>query len=233
MLNIKVMFNLVVVTVFIVLLSSVAVASSNEKIVFLGDSLTAFADWNELFSNGNIINQGVGGDTSRDIYNRLGAVINVAPKKTSRDIYNRLGAVINVAPKKIFIMAGINDIIKGKSVEDLILTYNKILNVLINRLPNVEIYVMSILPVNFDGEPTDIYMKYSLYINTNVIAANEKLKQTVVQYKDKYKVKYLDIYGAFVYAGTIKLNPLFTYDGIHLTREGYVNWKQQIKRYVY
>ncbi|MBF0568228.1 MAG: hypothetical protein HQK95_05110 [Nitrospirae bacterium] len=211
MLKIKVMFKIAVV---FVLLTSVAVASSNEKIVFLGDSLTAFADLNEMFPNGNIINRGVYGDTSRDMYNRL-------------------GAVINDAPKKIFIMAGINDIIRGQSVEDLILTYNKILNVLISKLPNTEVYVISILPVNIEVEPPDLYIKYNSYINTNVIIANEKIKQTVLKYKDKHKIKYLDIYGAFVYTGTIKLNPPLTNDGVHLTHEGYATWKQQIERYVY
>ncbi|WP_420267233.1 GDSL-type esterase/lipase family protein [Candidatus Magnetominusculus dajiuhuensis] len=204
-----------ILLIFVILLATPLTAkSSGEKIVFLGDSLTAFADLNEMFPDGNMINRGVYGDTSRDMYNRL-------------------GAVIHDAPKKIFIMAGINDIIRGQSVDGLILTYNKILNVLIRKLPNTEIYVISILPVNIEVEPPDLYIKYNLYINTNVIIANEKIKQTVVKYKDKYKIKYLDIYGAFVYTGTIKLNPLFTYDGVHLTHEGYATWKQQIERYVY
>ncbi|MBF0487642.1 MAG: hypothetical protein HQK98_05715 [Nitrospirae bacterium] len=200
-----------ILLIFVILLTTPLTAkSSGEKIVFLGDSLTAFADLNEMFPDGNIINRGVYGDTSRDMYNRL-------------------GAVIHDAPKKIFIMAGINDIIRGQSVDGLILTYNKILNVLISRLPNTEIYVISILPVNIEVEPPDLYIKYNLYINTNVIIANEKIKQTVV----KYKIKYLDIYGAFVYTGTIKLNPPLTNDGVHLTHEGYATWKRQIERYVY
>ncbi|MEO5360040.1 MAG: GDSL-type esterase/lipase family protein [Nitrospirota bacterium] len=203
------MFKPVIMSIVVIILFSIKLTagSYNEKIVFLGDSLTAYADWNELFPSDNIINRGISGNTTQDIYNRL-------------------GAVIKDAPKKIFIMVGINDIIRGKSVDDLILTYNKILKVLINRLPNADIYVISVLPVNFSGD------LYNLYVNTTVIAANEKIKQSVKKHTKKDKVKFLDIYGTFTKSGTSGLIPMYTYDGIHLTHQGYLNWKQQIRPYV-
>jgi lysophospholipase L1-like esterase len=200
------MFKPVILTVIIVVLAGVgARAESSGKIVFLGDSLTAYTNWDTLFSNDNITNRGIGGNTSRDIYNRL-------------------GTVIEDAPKKVFIMVGINDIIRGKSMQELILTYDKILDVLTNRLPDAEIYVMSILPVNFEGDD---------YFNYCVTIANRHIKQIVDKYDKKDKVIYLDIYGSFVSGGTTRLNPLFTQDGIHLTQQGYLNWKRQLQPYVY
>ncbi|MBF0458581.1 MAG: hypothetical protein HQK99_11900 [Nitrospirae bacterium] len=192
-----------------IILLSLTAGASNEKIVFLGDSLTAEADWNALFPNGNIVNHGIGGDTTIDIYNRL-------------------GYVIKDAPKRIFIMAGINDIFMGRPIEELIQTYNKIISVLITRLPNVEIYVMSILPVNFEFRGDF----HNSYINSVIITTNERIKQAVNKYK-RDKVKFLDIHGTFTENRTSKLNPMFTDDGVHLTPQGYLNWKQQIKPYVY
>ncbi|MBF0319088.1 MAG: sialate O-acetylesterase [Nitrospirae bacterium] len=202
------MFKPSMVTVILIVLISVnaaAKSTDDNKIVFLGDSLMSHADWAELFSNGNIKNRGIGGSTAQDIYNRL-------------------GDVINDAPKKVFIMAGTNDILRGKSLEQFILTYNKILKILIKKLPKAEIYVMSILPLNFEGDKP---------YNNIVILANVKIKQAVDTYNKQDKIKFLDIHESFTGPGTMKLNPLYTYDGIHLTPQGYLNWKQQIMPYVY
>jgi len=202
------MFKSAIVTVILIVLLSVNAAAKStdeKKIVFLGDSLMSQVDWAELFSNGNIKNRGIGGSTAQDIYNRIGDVI--------RD-----------APKKVFIMAGTNDILRGKSLEQFILTYNKILKVLIKELPDADIYVMSILPLNFEGD--------KLY-NDVITLTNVKIKQAVDKFNKQDKIKFLDIHESFTNPGTIKLNPIYTYDGIHLTPQGYLNWKQQIMPYVY
>jgi lysophospholipase L1-like esterase len=70
-------------------------------IVMLGDSITAGVEWNELFGISDIINRGIGSDTTEGFYNRL------------RDIYA-------IKPKMCFIMGGINDIGFGISVEKIL-----------------------------------------------------------------------------------------------------------------
>ncbi|MBF0553387.1 MAG: hypothetical protein HQK96_02385 [Nitrospirae bacterium] len=193
----------VIVLLTVNLTAKSSTESSTGKIVFLGDSHMAFTDWNGLFSNDDIINRGINGDDSQRIYNRL-------------------GSVIKDNPKKVFIMVGTNDIFRCVTPEKFIQTYDNILFVLTKKLPHAEIYVMTILPVNLEND---------LIYNKIVVSLNEKIKQDVEYHKND-NIKFLDIYESFTSAGTLKLNPSFTFDGIHLTDQGYLNWKQQIRPYV-
>ncbi|MBF0515803.1 MAG: hypothetical protein HQK97_01625 [Nitrospirae bacterium] len=202
-LNVKVL--LVVSVIIGILTIKISAGSSNEKIVFLGDSHMAYTDWNSMFSHVNILNHGIGGNASQDIYNRL-------------------GLVIKDNPKKIFIMVGTNDIIRGVTPDNFILTYDKILHVLIKRLPHAEVYVMTILPGYFENDTL---------FNSVVLMLNAKIKQAVEKYKKHDNIKFLDIHESFMLPGTLRLNPAYTFDGIHLTDQGYLNWKQQIMPYVH
>ena len=101
---------------------------STGNIVFLGDSITQYAEWNELFSNEKIVNRGIGGDTTEGIINRL-------------------DQVVQISPSKVFIMIGINDLNKGISVKNVETNYEIILNRL-QKADNTKIYVQSVLPTN-------------------------------------------------------------------------------------
>ena len=79
----------------------------------LGDSITFGINWNELF-NMNIINRGIGSDTTEGFLSRM------------ENIY-----AIN--PKKVFIMGGINDIFKGIEVNQIFSNYIKIIEALKNK----------------------------------------------------------------------------------------------------
>jgi len=78
------------------------------RIVMLGDSITDKVDWNELLSRTDVVNRGIGSDITEGFINRLS------------DIY-----VLN--PETCFIMGGINDFIKGVSVNKVFMNYTKIL----------------------------------------------------------------------------------------------------------
>jgi lysophospholipase L1-like esterase len=67
----------------------VYIASAN--IVMLGDSITASGDWVKLLKQPNILNLGIGGDSSAGVLNRLNQII--ARK-----------------PRTVFLMIGINDL---------------------------------------------------------------------------------------------------------------------------
>ncbi len=100
-----------------------------QNIVFLGDSLTEWGKWNDLFPGENIINCGVAGDTTFDILQRL-------------------DAVIQQNPGKIFLMAGINDLGDGDDPVHVIANYREIVRRLSEVCPNL--YLLSVLPVNTD-----------------------------------------------------------------------------------
>ena len=68
------------------------------RITFLGDSITAWGDWQRRFPDATLINAGRPGDTSLDLLARLGPV--------------RAGR-----PDLVLLMVGINDLLRGARAE--------------------------------------------------------------------------------------------------------------------
>ena len=98
-----------------------------KKTMLLGDSIT---EWNPL-QNKNIINMGVAGDTTRDIFWRIGEV-----KSIEAEI--------------LIFMAGINDILMNFPFEKTCDFYNKIVSSLKENFD--EIILMGILPAVGDDK---------------------------------------------------------------------------------
>lgn len=93
-----------------------------KKIILLGDSIT---EWNPL-KHDKILNLGVAGDTTLDIWSRIEEV-----KK--------------LECKKIIFKAGINDILKKFPLEKSCDSYKKILQIL--QINFEEVILLSILPI--------------------------------------------------------------------------------------
>lgn len=98
------------------------------SIVFLGDSLTFRTEWGELFPGKNVINRGIGSDTTEGVLDRL-------------------DSVIAAQPKQIFLLIGVNDL-KIRSVSATIKSYSVIIDRIQSGSPNTEIFIQSLLPVN-------------------------------------------------------------------------------------
>ncbi|RST59492.1 lipase [Siminovitchia terrae] len=99
-----------------------------DSIVFLGDSLTFRTEWSELFPGKNVINRGIGSDTTEGVLDRL-------------------DSVIAAQPRKIFLLIGVNDL-KNRSVSATIKSYSVIIDRIQTGSPNTEIFIQSLLPVN-------------------------------------------------------------------------------------
>jgi len=84
------------------------------RIVMLGDSITAGVAWNELLGMGDIVNRGIGGDTTGGFYNRL-------------------SGIYSVKPELCFIMGGINDIAGYNSVNTIKINFKKIIDDLLEN----------------------------------------------------------------------------------------------------
>jgi len=78
----------------------------NSKIVLLGDSITAQL-WENKLLDSHFINRGVGGDTTKQMYDRL-------PK------------IINSQPEVCFIMAGVNDLFQAVPMASTLTNMEKI-----------------------------------------------------------------------------------------------------------
>ena len=98
-----------------------------KKTILLGDSIT---EWNPLNDN-NIINMGVAGDTTRDIFWRI-------------------DEVKSIEAEKVIFMAGINDILMNFSFEKTCNFYRKIVSSLNESFD--EIILMAILPAVGDDK---------------------------------------------------------------------------------
>jgi len=66
-------------------------------IVFIGDSLTDSAEWEDLFPSSNIANRGIGGDRTNGVLKRM-------------------NSIYSTNASKAFIMLGINDLKFGSNI---------------------------------------------------------------------------------------------------------------------
>ncbi|MEW6494860.1 MAG: GDSL-type esterase/lipase family protein [Cyanobacteriota bacterium] len=122
---------------------------SGTDIVFVGDSLTDFGEWQEFFRNVSIKNRGLAGDTTDGILSRI-------------------DNIVESKPKKIFIMIGINEFLQNESVDEIANSYNLVLEKIKEKSPQTQVFIQSVLPLNKNfADPG---------INNKVIELNAKLK---------------------------------------------------------
>lgn len=175
-----------------------------KDIVFIGNSITNGAEWNELFPRKRVKNRGISGDTSEGVYDRL-------------------DPVVKGKPAKIFILIGINDISRGIQADTIAQNMKRIVEKIQNESPKTKIYIQSILPVNPDFGMFKGHMKPQLI---------KEINQSYQNIAQEYKVNYIDLYSHFLEEGTDKMDKKYTNDGLHLLGEGYLLWREIVKPYL-
>ncbi|MCH6256438.1 GDSL-type esterase/lipase family protein [Puniceicoccaceae bacterium K14] len=93
-------------------------SQTDHDIVFIGDSITDFSEWNELFPNSKIANRGISGDTTNGILNRM-------------------DSIYSTGAKKAFIMVGLNDFNSGFTELAVLRNYKSIVEKLVENGMNV------------------------------------------------------------------------------------------------
>jgi len=171
-------------------------------IVFLGNSITNGCEWAELFRNQHIKNRGINSDNTELILRRLETIC--------------VGK-----PHKLFIMIGINDLGDGKSPDEIVSNYHKILNRIKLQTPTTKVFVQSVLPTN-----THLFRNERLKPQS-IVDLNLRLHKLCLEYQHTY----IDLYSHFTDSEQ-ELKIEFTNDGLHLTGEAYLVWKTLIERYV-
>ncbi|AKG23170.1 GDSL-type esterase/lipase family protein [Calothrix sp. 336/3] len=176
--------------------------SGKNDIIMLGDSLTDEAEWSELLGGFNILNRGISGDT------------------TDRVLY-RLDSIISYPPNKIFLLIGINDLInENRTVKDTLIKYETILDEFKRRIPQTQVFVQSLLPVNNNCERF-------WQDNQNIISFNQDLRKLAL----KYDYLYLDLFPNLVNTEG-EMDKQYTHDGLHLHGQAYQIWRDIIKQYI-
>jgi len=168
-------------------------------IVFLGDSLTESFDLKKHFGKNNLRNRGMSGNMTEHV------------------LY-RLEEITNAKPAKVFLMIGINDLYQGIDPGLVIKNITTILDDIKEESPQTSIYCQSILPVN------EVNLLSFDNINSKVYRLNNSLRD----FCTKNKISFIDIHPDFLnHKG--QMDEKYTYDGVHLTEQGYLHWYELIK----
>jgi lysophospholipase L1-like esterase len=102
---------------------------SKHGVVFLGDSITEGGHWSELFRSAEVLNRGIGGDTTQDVLDRV------------EQIYA-------LQPARLFLMIGVNDLNQGVAIETTLANYRELFDGFARNLPETRVFVQSVLPVS-------------------------------------------------------------------------------------
>lgn len=138
-------------------------------VLFIGDSLTEWFDFHAYFPEINIVNEGIAGDTTYGLLERLDSTIEIPAGKT-------------------FLMIGINDIFNGFDKDDIVENLLLIIEQIQTHSGPSPLIVQSLLPVNESmlGSPG--------YLNKIIKYINKRLKA----HCDARSVQYLDLYPDFL-----------------------------------
>ncbi|MBQ7955355.1 MAG: hypothetical protein IJ282_06350 [Lachnospiraceae bacterium] len=110
-----------------------------EGIAFIGDSIVqnpifSYGDWNTILNRTDCVNYGIGGQTTKELENRIDDVL--------KGDY-----------EKIVFLCGINDIGRNRQPFVICAAYRDMLDAIGEKLPDAEVFIISVLPT------TDAFFK--------------------------------------------------------------------------
>ncbi len=120
------------------------------SIVFLGDSITEYGQWEELLQNPKVKNRGIAGDTTWGLLRRL-------------------STITSTQPQAIFLMIGVNDFLFTDKSE-IIENYTNIVQQIKTETPNSQLFIQSVLPINTN-------VKNTVFNNKEIKLLNQSLQQ--------------------------------------------------------
>lgn len=171
-------------------------------IVFVGDSITQDYNVYEYFSNHQVYNRGIGGDTSVGLLKRLDVSIDA------------------LEPSKVFIQIGTNDFeLLDANPLDIFNAINLVVKHINKKFLDAQVYVISIYPVN-------------PLIDSSTVGKrnNEDIKKTNELLSTLKGCIYIDIYDKLILDD--QLNQLYTLEGLHLNQKGYEVLTKALEPYV-
>jgi lysophospholipase L1-like esterase len=179
---------------------AVAQQQPDDLYIMLGDSISMWFP-NEILPPGTWLNQGISGDTSVGVLRRLELL-----DKTQ--------------PKAIFLMIGINDLLRGVPKETIIANQRLTIRYLQRMHPDTVVVVQSILPHSAEAATWEGREKLLEIPNTEIREINQQLARVA----ETESAVYLDLYRLFADEQGNLRTELST-DGLHLNTEGYKLWR--------
>lgn len=175
-------------------------------ILFVGNSITDGCEWSELFGRRRVLNRGISGDRAEWLLDRL-------------------DPILAGRPRKVFLMIGTNDLAAGRSPQEVAADVATLLDRFAAASPRTRIYVQSILPVN-DRDIPDA--SWGHWKRKAEIAETNRLFEALCRERG---VVYVDLASRLMDA-TGLLDKRYTNDGLHLTGEGYLVWRDAVMPYI-
>lgn len=162
--------------------------------VLLGDSITDFFNWYELFydfskvSGQAVYNRGISGDTTDRLLERLD------------------DNVLSINPKNIVLLIGTNDIGRGLPLSMSVENVSKIIKMAKGKCPDVNFILQAVYPIN-----RGMRDKFEKRSNEKI----ELMNKEFIKLSEKYGCVWLDITDKLK-DETGNLKKEYTYDGLHL-----------------
>lgn len=176
--------------------------NSTKDIIFLGNSITEYTQWNELLGRSDVRNRGISGDITFGVLQRL-------------------DEVTEGKPAKVFILIGVNDISRNIPDSIVLRNYATMIQRIKKESPATKIYFHTLLPVN------DEFTQHKRHYDKgdHILYVNEELKKLAA----KEKITLIDLYPHFLNTDK-KLDKNYTIDGLHLNAKGYQLWADILKK---
>lgn len=180
----------------------------DENIVFFGDSITSGYKIEEFYPKNNVINSGISGNVTNDLLERMDDVYR----------YN---------PSKVFLLIGINDLNREKSIDEITKNIQKIINNIKANRKYTKIYIESVYPINRNVFEEKNY-SFNEKINNDIIKElNNKIK---ILCKEN-KIQYIDVYNNLL-DNDGNLKDIYTNEGLHLSDLGYFKVTTSLNKYI-
>ena len=180
-------------------------AKKEKRVVFMGNSITEGWVKNspEFFKENNYVGRGISGQTSYQFVLRF-----------RED-------VINLRPKLVVINAGTNDAAENTGPYNVDITFGNIVSMVeLAKANKIKVILTSVLPASKFG-----WNKKVTDAADRIATLNEKIEA----YAKANKIPYVNYYEKMVSGPERSLNPAYTKDGVHPTKEGYAVMEALIK----
>ena len=175
--------------------------------VLAGDSLSMWFPTKLLPPDRIWLNQGISGETSVGLLKRL-------------QLFDR------TFPDTVFVMIGINDLLRGASDEGILNNQRQIIRDLRWAHPKAQVVVQSILPHSGEQSTWENRDRLLAIPNSRIRAINRRLKEIA----SSENVSYLDLQPLFADADGNLPKELST-DGLHLNDRGYLVWRSALQMF--
>lgn len=175
--------------------------------ILAGDSLSLWFPGELLPQDRNWLNQAISGETSNGLLKRL-------------NLFDK------TQPETIFVMIGINDLIRGVNDQVILDNQRQMIIYLRKTHPQTKIFIQSILPHGSTASTWEGREKLLAIPNSRIQQLNQQLQSIAI----KEKVEYLDLYPLFADKQG-NLRPELTTDGLHLNPAGYLVWRTALQIY--